>query len=77
MARASAIEVVDRGRRLSFSFADLMTYHGGGSPGGVAHAFKVLERALPLLDPRVRASAGRSWWTPPSAGPGRVTLSRW
>ena len=51
MARDSALEVVDRGRRLSFSFADLMTYHGGGSPGGVAHAFKVLERALPLLDP--------------------------
>jgi hypothetical protein len=26
-----------------------MAYHGPGSPGGVAHAFKVLERALPLL----------------------------
>jgi hypothetical protein len=45
------LEVVDRGRLLSFSFADLMSYHGGGSPGGVAHAFKVLERALPLLEP--------------------------
>jgi hypothetical protein len=29
----------------------MLRYHGGGSPGGVAHAFKVLERALPLLDP--------------------------
>jgi hypothetical protein len=48
---ASTIEVVDRGRRLAFSFDDLMQYHGPGSPGGVAHAFKVLERALPLLDP--------------------------
>jgi hypothetical protein len=28
-----------------------MKYHGPGSPGGVAHAFKVLERALPLLEP--------------------------
>ena len=28
-----------------------MKYHGPGSPGGVAHAFKVLERAIPLLDP--------------------------
>lgn len=28
-----------------------MRYHGGGSPGGVAQAFKVLERALPLLSP--------------------------
>ena len=31
-----------------------MTYHGPGSPGGAAHAFKVLERALPLLDPEGR-----------------------
>ena len=28
-----------------------MRYHGPGSPGGVAHAFKVLERAMPLLSP--------------------------
>ena len=42
---------MDRGRVLSFTFEDLMGYHGGGSPGGVAHAFKVLERALPLLEP--------------------------
>jgi hypothetical protein len=48
---ADTIEVVDRGERLSFSFADVMKYHGPGSPGGAAHAFKVLERALPLLDP--------------------------
>ena len=27
----------------------MIGYHGPGSPGGVAHAFKVLERALPLL----------------------------
>jgi hypothetical protein len=45
------IEVVDRGRPVAFSFDDMLRYHGGGSPGGVAHAFKVLERALPLLDP--------------------------
>ena len=29
----------------------MLRYHGPGSPGGVAHAFKVLERALPLLAP--------------------------
>jgi hypothetical protein len=45
------IEVVDRGRPIAFSFDDMLRYHGGGSPGGVAHAFKVLERALPMLDP--------------------------
>jgi len=46
----STIEVCDHGRLIAFSFEDIMRYHGPGSPGGVAHAFKVLERALPLLD---------------------------
>jgi hypothetical protein len=48
---ADTLTVVDRGRVLEFTFADLMRYHGPGSPGGVAHAFKVLERAFPLLEP--------------------------
>ena len=46
------IEVAEQGRRMTFSFEDILKYHGPGSPGGAAHAFKVLERALPLLDPR-------------------------
>ncbi|MGQ0777349.1 MAG: hypothetical protein ACT4NY_23535 [Pseudonocardiales bacterium] len=45
------IEVVDQGRVLAYTFEDLMNYHGPDSPGGVAHAFKVMERVLPLLDP--------------------------
>jgi hypothetical protein len=45
------IEVVDQGRRIVFSFEDILDYHGPGSPGGAAQAYKVLERALPLLDP--------------------------
>ena len=49
MASAELV-VLDRGERIAFTFADLMSYHGPGSPGGVAHGFKVLERALPLLD---------------------------
>lgn len=48
------LEILERGRLLAFSFDDLMLYHGPGSPGGVAHAFKVLERALPLLEPAGR-----------------------
>ncbi len=28
-----------------------MRYHGYGFPGGVAHAFKVMRRAFPLLSP--------------------------
>jgi hypothetical protein len=45
------IVVLEDGLEISFSFEDMLKYHGGRSPGGVAHAFKVLERAIPLLDP--------------------------
>jgi hypothetical protein len=45
------IEVRERGRTLAYSFDDLMKYHGPGSPGGVAVAFKVLQRACELLSP--------------------------
>ncbi|MDQ4103348.1 MAG: hypothetical protein M3186_06440 [Actinomycetota bacterium] len=45
------IEVTDQGSTLTYSFDDLMRYHGPGSPGGVAHALTVMERALPLLEP--------------------------
>jgi hypothetical protein len=48
----ATIEVSERGTVIAFSYEDMLRYHGQGSPGGVAHAFKVLERALPLLDPR-------------------------
>lgn len=48
---SSSIEVTDQGRVLAYTFDDLMLYHGPGSPGGVAHGFKVMERVLPLLDP--------------------------
>ncbi len=47
----STIEVAERGSPLAYTFEDLMRYHGPGSPGGVAHAFKVMERVLPLLEP--------------------------
>ena len=48
---AAELVVLERGVPLGFSFRDLMSYHGPGSPGGVAHGFKVMERALPLLEP--------------------------
>jgi hypothetical protein len=47
----ASIVVADQGQPIAFSFEDMMRYHGPGSPGGVAHAFKVLELALPLLEP--------------------------
>lgn len=43
------LTVAELGRPLEFRFEDLLLYHGPGSPGGVAHAFKVLECALPRL----------------------------
>jgi hypothetical protein len=46
---SALLTVQDGGRAIGFSYDDMLRYHGGGSPGGVAHAFKVLELALPLL----------------------------
>ena len=48
---SETIEVQERGRTIAYSFDDMLKYHGPGSPGGVAVAFKVLERALELLSP--------------------------
>lgn len=45
------IEVQEHGRTLAYSFEDMLKYHGPGSPGGVAHAFKVMERAFAVLAP--------------------------
>jgi hypothetical protein len=45
------IEVRERGQTLAYSFEDMLKYHGPGSPGGVAHAFKVMQRALAELAP--------------------------
>jgi hypothetical protein len=67
----SSLEVVDRGALLTFTFEDLMRYHGPGSPGGVAIAFKVLELGLPLLEygapPARRAIAVRTAFGGPGA----------
>ena len=46
---AARLEVLDHGDLLVFSFEDLLRYHGRSSIGGVAHGFKVMERALPLV----------------------------
>ena len=44
------IKVLEKGKEFSFSFEDMLNYHGVGYPGGVAHAFQVMRRAFPLLD---------------------------
>ena len=45
-----SIEVLEAGKLLSFRFDEMLNYHGPGFPGGVAHGFKVMQRAFPLLD---------------------------
>lgn len=47
----STIRVLDQGHPIAFSFEDMLRYHGPGSPGGVAHAFKIMELAFAVLDP--------------------------
>ncbi|KND19302.1 hypothetical protein ACVNHC_13970 [Pannonibacter sp. Q-1] len=43
------ITVLDNGRPLGFTFDAINAYHGGGFPGGVAHALKAMQAAFPLL----------------------------
>lgn len=44
-----SITVQENGTPISYTFDDILKYHGPGFPGGVAHAFKVMERTFPLL----------------------------
>lgn len=47
----TTLVVLDHGEPISIGFEDLLTYHGRSSIAGVAHAFKAMERAFPLLSP--------------------------
>ena len=49
---AETILLQERGQTLAFSFTDLLRYAGPHSPAGVANAFKVMQRAFPLLSPK-------------------------
>ncbi|HET9442583.1 MAG TPA: hypothetical protein VFO65_04625 [Acidimicrobiales bacterium] len=70
-ATPGIIEVVDQGRTIRFTYEDMMRYHGPAFPGGVAHAFKVMERAFPMLDgsrpPERRGIAVHTAFTGPGA----------
>lgn len=46
----ATLDVLDGADTISITFDDLLKYHGRSSIGGVAHGFKAMERALPLLD---------------------------
>lgn len=67
---SNEIVVLEQRRELSFSFRDMLAYHGGGSPGGVAHAFKVLQRALPLLAAGARVQRRAVFIETAFGGPG-------
>jgi hypothetical protein len=47
----TTLVVLDQGESISITFDDLLKYHGRSSIAGVAHAFKAMERAFPLLSP--------------------------
>jgi hypothetical protein len=47
----TTLVVLDQGEAISITFDDLLKYHGRSSIAGVAHAFKAMERAFPLLSP--------------------------
>jgi hypothetical protein len=51
MTEALAVEEGDR--TITFTFEDMMRYHGPHSPAGVAIAFKALQRAFGVLSPGV------------------------
>ncbi len=55
----ATIQVVERGRTLTFTPDDLLLFHGPASPGGVAIGFQVLARALPLLAASLQAPCER------------------
>ncbi len=44
-----ALTVEERCRTITFTFDDMMRYHGPHSPAGVAMSFKVMQRAFRLL----------------------------
>ena len=47
----TTLVVLDQGESIAISFDDLLKYHGRSSIAGVAHGFKAMERAFPLLSP--------------------------
>ena len=47
----TTLVVLDQAESISISFDDLLKYHGRSSIAGLAHAFKAMERAFPLLSP--------------------------
>lgn len=70
MNPASALRVHENGQPIEFTYEDITKYHGFAAPGGVAHAFKVMELAFPILDPNAPVERREVEIATPFAGPG-------
>ncbi len=71
MTRATAVlRVHDGGKPIDFSYDEITKYHGFAAPGGVAMAFKVMERAFPLLSPAGPVERREVEIATPFRGPG-------
>ena len=69
-ASPNQLAVRESGRELIYTIDMLTAYHGFGFPGGVAHAFKAMELALPLLDPEGPPERREILIATPFKGPG-------
>ncbi len=47
----ATLRVLEDGQPIDFSYEAILDYHGRSAPAGVAHAWTVMQRAFPLLDP--------------------------
>ncbi len=77
---AESLQVEDGGTTITFTFDDLMRYHGSHSPAGVAVAFKVMARAFGELSPGVppqrRSVVVRTAFRGPGARDGFEAVTR-
>jgi hypothetical protein len=75
-----SLQVEDGGRTVTFTFDDMMRYHGTHSPAGVAMAFKVMQRAFgelaPDTPPQRRAILVRTAFQGPGARDGFEAVTR-
>jgi len=75
-----SLQVDDGGRTITFTFDDMMRYHGPHSPAGVAMAFKVMQRAFGALAPdalpRRRSIVVRTAFRGPGARDGFEAVTR-
>lgn len=75
-----SLVVEERGRAVTFTFDDLMRYHGVHSPAGVAVAFKAMQHAFGMLCPDApaprRAVVVRTAFRGPGARDGFEMVTR-